>query len=325
MALKDDLFNKYSKNLELVARHLLPEKVDAIIGKYLCPICQNIFSIQDLEFDDNRNCLTEEHVPPQSVQWKRKVLTCKTCNSTQGGQVDSQQPKILNTKAFNSRVLGTVKDTRITFGDNLFVNGTMTTNADGKYSFIIDEKRSNPKHVSKFNEAVKSGTLKGSEAKWNTGDVTKNMISIIRAAYLWGFADLGYAFIFNMHFKQVRDQLLASNRDIYSHGNIIQSPTAFDKEGVHIVARPEDRGIYAVVMNLSASGFTDQVCVLLPGADSKATQRLENFKTSVKDGDFEFVPLEEIINPSMFLDPGECITPHIFWLAKYESADQRSI
>lgn len=320
MGLKEDLFKKYSSNLELVVRHILPEKMDAFRGKYLCPICQNLFTIQDLEVNDSGNYLTEEHVPPQSVQWKRKVLTCKICNNTQGGQVDSQQTTILSTKAFNSGVLGAVKDTRITFADKIFVNGAMTANVGGKYSFVIDERRSNPKHVSKFHKAVRSGTLKGSEARWNTGDVRKNMISIIRAAYLWGFADLGYAFIFNMHFKQIREQLLAPDKDIYSQRNIIQSPTAFDKEGIYIVDHPYDRGISTVVMNLTASGVTDQVCVLLPGADSLAMQRLENFKTSLKDGDFELVPLDEIVNPSVLLDPEECLTPYMFWLAKYESS-----
>jgi hypothetical protein len=325
MGLKEDLFKKYSTNLELVIRHLLPEKVEAVKGKYLCPICQNLFSIQDLEIIDGRNYLTEEHVPPQSVQWRRKVLTCKVCNNTQGGQVDGHQTKILNTKAFNSGILGTVKNTRITFGDKLFVNGAMTTKEDGKHSFVVDEKRSNPKHVAKFKDKVKSGDLAGSEAKWNTGDIRKNMISIIRAAYLWGFADLGYAFIFNPHFKKIREQLLAPDEDIYWQRNIIQSPTAFDKEGVHIVAHPDNRGISAVVMNLTASGFTDQVCVLLPGTDSRAMERLDNFKTSLTDGAFELVPLEELMTPSMLLDADECLTPYIFWLAKYESSDSTGL
>ncbi|MBL0742632.1 hypothetical protein [Chryseolinea lacunae] len=300
---------------------MLPEKAEAFKGKYLCPICQNLFSIQDLEVNDNRNYLTEEHVPPESVQWKRKVLTCKVCNNTQGSAVDSQQAKVLNTKAFNLGILGTVKDTRISFGDKLFVNGTMMTRNDGKYTFVIDPKRSNPKHVLQFNDAAKSGSVAGYEARWNAGDLRKNMISIIRAAYLWGFADLGYAFIFNTHFSKIREQILFPEKDIYSQRNIIQSPTGFDEEGIHIVAHPENLGISAVVMNLTASGLTDQVCVLLPGADSRAMDRLDAFKNSLKDRTFELVPLREFMSPAMLLDPDECMNPYMFWLATYEPAD----
>lgn len=320
MGLKENLYATYSANLELVVKHLFPEKYEVIKGKYLCPICLDVFSMQDLEVNNNGNYLTEEHVPPQSVQWKRKVLTCKTCNTIQGGRVDSHQPRILNTKAFNSGISGTSKNIRITFGSNLSINGTLTIKEDGKLSFVIDDKRSNPSHVTKFNGAVKSGSLAGSEAKWDTGDKKKAIISIIRAAYLWGFADLGYAFIFNPHFSKIREQLLFPDRDVYWQQNIIQSPTAFHDEGIHVVAHPDDLGISAVVMNLTASGFTDQVCVLLPGADSQGVNRLNTFKKSLKHAEFELIPLQEIMNPQLLSDAEECITPYMFWLVKYESS-----
>lgn len=316
MALKEDLFKQYSKNLELVFTEKHPDLLDKIRGKYMCPICFQVFSIEHLVMQENFNCLTEEHIPPKSVQWKRKALTCKHCNNDQGGKVDGHLSKLLHTKAFNSGIEGTSKPVTVMLDNKHYVNGAMTAKEDGQYTFEPNDKRSNPSSMAKFHEVSNAGELVGKEVKWSTGDKKKNMISMIRAAYLWGFADLGYAFILNGNLDKVREQILFPDRDVYWRENIIQSQ-AFDLEGLHIVMNPKELGTTGVVMQLTASGFTDTVCVLLPGADDDAIGRLENLKRSLKNVDIEFTPITNLIPHGMLTHPEECMEPYYYWVVNY--------
>ena len=52
-------------------------------GDYLCPICLNEYSEQDV-----KNVLTEEDVPQKSLGGNRIALTCRKCNSRCGSDID---------------------------------------------------------------------------------------------------------------------------------------------------------------------------------------------------------------------------------------------
>ena len=153
MESKKELYDKYSKNLGLVSKYLPKGNIKILKGKYLCPICLGIFGKISLRNKGN-NDLTIEHVPPQSVGWQRKVLTCHNCNTSQGGKVDSHLPKILQTKAFNQRIAGAKLPSRFIVDGSLKVNGTSKV-IDSGYHFKFDKGRSNPKDFDKALEAVK--------------------------------------------------------------------------------------------------------------------------------------------------------------------------
>ena len=44
---------------------------------YICPLCQHVYAIA-------HEALTLEHVPPESVEGKPILVTCKACNNSQG-------------------------------------------------------------------------------------------------------------------------------------------------------------------------------------------------------------------------------------------------
>jgi len=97
MNLKNEVFNRHSKNLELFVRKYKPEFVDYVIGKYMCPICLVLFDQADLN-SSLTNYLTIEHIPPESAGWKKKTLTCKQCNNNQGSSMDSFLDESLKSK-----------------------------------------------------------------------------------------------------------------------------------------------------------------------------------------------------------------------------------
>src|SRR6266853_6998366 len=55
------------------------------VPTYVCPICCSPFTVEAL--NDRR--LSVEHVPPQSVGGRELLLTCTTCNNTDGTKLDA--------------------------------------------------------------------------------------------------------------------------------------------------------------------------------------------------------------------------------------------
>lgn len=58
-------------------------------GKLLCPICLKEFGESDIE-----DSLTEEHVIPSSADGRITTLTCRSCNSASGSEIDSHFARV---------------------------------------------------------------------------------------------------------------------------------------------------------------------------------------------------------------------------------------
>lgn len=315
MLSKEQIFRKYSQNLGMVSVIVFPEKTEKLKEKYVCPICLRDFSIDYLN-TVYENHLTEEHIPPKSVGWKRKILTCKKCNSSQGGVLDSQLTKLLLTKAFNKKTPGATINSRVVINKNITVHGTASIKRDGKFHVHIDTKRSNPKQIESVKEILSKPGTPDIQASWQSGDLKKAMISMIRAAYLWGFAEFGYAFVFNGNFDRIREQILFPDRDLYFERFILEGEFSKEWEGIHMITEPADAEAYAIIMNLNAHGISDEICVLLPGADEMALERIESLKKQIKEKapDLDFLPL---IDETVLLDPEKCIFLLSYWFEKY--------
>lgn len=312
---KETVFKKYSQNLEMVSGIVFPEKADKLRGKYVCPICLRDFAIEYLN-STLKNHLTEEHVPPKSVGWKRKILTCKECNSSQGGILDSQLSKLLLTKAFNKNTPGATINGKFVFKKDFIVRGTASINKDGKLQVNVDTKRTNPREMESVKEIISQSDIADIQASWQSGDLKRAMISMIRAAYLWGFAEFGYAFVFNRNFDRIREQILYPDRNLYFERFILGGEFPQHWEGIHILTEPSEAESYAVIMNLNAHGISDEICVLLPGADENGLERIERLKNEIKGNapDLAFVPL---IDETLLLDPEKCIFLLSYWFEKY--------
>ena len=88
--LRKKLFDKYSANLHLLHDNgLLPHLRLPHNQTFICPVCLNPFSVDDLD-TTKENHLTLEDVPPKSLGGKPTILTCKVCNNTAGQQIDVQ-------------------------------------------------------------------------------------------------------------------------------------------------------------------------------------------------------------------------------------------
>src|ERR1035438_10135188 len=75
-------------------------------GNILCPLCLKEFGESDIE--DN---LTEEHVIPSSADGRITTLTCRSCNSVSGSEIDSHFARVFRIE--EARQTGATIDARI--------------------------------------------------------------------------------------------------------------------------------------------------------------------------------------------------------------------
>ena len=189
MQSKTELFDIYSNNLYLVTKGLFGDESKK--DSYICPVCLRLFYRQHLK-PNNNIYLTEEHIPPKSVKWKRKVLTCNQCNTKQGGVLDSQLPIVLNTRAFLRGQSGTSLDSDFLINNEIKTAGTTKIGVKGTYHFDFDPKRTSPKDNDRIKTILKEGNKTPDiKVNYKTGKLKNALISVIRAAYLWAFSQLG--------------------------------------------------------------------------------------------------------------------------------------
>jgi len=310
---KEQIFDTYSKNLNLVTPYTHPGFKSSDV--YVCPLCFGIYGREALK----TKILTIEHVPPKSVGWKKKVLTCQKCNTKQGGQIDSHLQRTLKTRSFNRLVPGTKIQAKIISNDSIKLHGTIQIGMNAKeFKIEVDPKRSDPENYQKHQTLLESGNLKKTTFSYGKGNLRKTTLSILRAGYLWGFAELGYGFIFNPNFDSLRLQLQNPNQFIYSKHNILYGNFSKDTEGINILA-VSDFEAFACVFELRLGDFIENACVLMPGSTKKALDDLENVKRLISEikPDLRFTLWE---NTGLLNKDPECIYPFKYWMEKLDDS-----
>ncbi|MGB3467748.1 MAG: hypothetical protein WBA74_20850, partial [Cyclobacteriaceae bacterium] len=219
------------------------------------PLCFEPFTKISLN-SDSTNQLTLEDVPPKSLGGNPKVLTCKNCNSFSGSELDvhilnhllSLDAKALNNVTFNTSFeSGGAK-----------VNGTISTNNEGKLTLNVEAKRSNPKEIEMIKKWINHSLFKYELFSplngWNTegGSVKakfslpnnyikrRSEIAALRIGYLYAFSILGYSFLLNSHLYKVREQILNPDKEILPKQFWINYEFPKEAEGVNIISSPNE-------------------------------------------------------------------------------------
>ncbi len=315
MLSKSQLFNIYSENLNLVSRSLFNDK--SCKGQYLCPICLKIFLLEHLQ-SNHKLYLTEEHVPPKSVTWKRKVLTCNSCNTKQGGMFDSHLPIAFKAKAFLRKEPRVELDTNFTINNEIKSAGTTAITEEGGYKIQFDPKRTSPKGNELIKELLKEGNRTPNiNVKFKAGNPKNAIVSIIRSAYLWAFSELGYAFVFNPNLNSYR-QLILNQSDPEDHlKKVIKAKFPDNAKGVNIITKPENYGCYLVLIEPKVSGYSEKLGVLLPGNMSSGFELINHVIKGVgnKCSTWE---CQDLNNSNILNNQELCIFPYMYWKKKYK-------
>lgn len=300
------IFHKYNTNIKLIKKKYPSSFQELHKDAYYCPLCLKGFSVKDV-FGANP-ALTLEHIIPASIGGKKKVLTCASCNNNHGAKTDSLLYNHLKGRSFLEGILDVEADVKIKFHDD----------ADGLNKFPLHGLNASVKHLddsgkkwmfySKTNNyldnKIKSFFSSGGKFDVSITFPSEDVISlgIVKAAYLYTFYKLGYAFIFTDYGQVVR-RLIEKNDEILK--TLIFNGTFNDKnipDGIYLLEGDSDNDGYLIFLTFNTIKFT----VLMPGNSDRnilsGYKKPEKLKFS-NISDYDIVTNEDLFD-----------RPFIYWI-----------
>lgn len=269
------LFEKYSSNLDIVIdAGRLPRF--CIRKSYVCPLCKAVFSIGDLNRESD-NMLTIEHIPPKSVTSLGIVLACKQCNNSHGSKFDSELSKKVESGSFLQLTEGSTIVANFKLDNGMDSRGHLQISNDSTIEVFMDGKRTNPGYATNFINFV---TGKDNDSKINMTIVSHNKklakLSLLRAAYLFAFMKLGYAFVFTQEAERIRKMI---NKDTkLSELDFVTSNKVPDELlGMSIIVDPQFAKGYLVGFKLKQGKYEENIGVMLPAPHRKSNEFFEYF------------------------------------------------
>jgi len=339
---KQKIFDLFSQNLEWVKEHPDVNFVPDFSNGYICPLCFDPFFAKDL-INTASNPLTLEDVPPVSMGGKSLTLTCKSCNSKSGHELDVHLLNFLLKEDSKSFLPGS--SSRASFEiEGKKVNGSFTMDKNGTAILSIEPKISNPidskffldkmswKMPRTYNPLFNSDE---SLTEWSsptfTLDFTRNSnkrraeVALLRIAYLMAYANLGNGFLINGGLYRVREQILNPDKNVL--GNVFWINYHFPKalEGINIISQPKELQSFLVVFNLKTKSISRQFAVVLPGPSKPSIDVYKYIEEylCVGDGSKSVNFMVEHIRQLDYLKTKEyAYASHMFW-QEYTSPDYK--
>lgn len=297
------IFDKYVSQLKTLHKNgLLPEYIEYKEGVYICPICLNEFIEDDLK-DDSANMLTLEDAPPKSLGGKANTMTCKTCNSRCGHEIDfhlTERLIELDERAF----LPNVK-TRAKFTHNgLKIQGELNIDSNGKITVIHDKKNNHPEKLDRYVKTTGKNDIVDIEFKPTRVDKHRIEVALLKTAYLLAFEQYGYSLILSSPFNIVREQLKNPDLELYPEGFWTkQGSFKKEHEGVHLITSDGFEGFHAI-FSLDTKTSENRFGVYLPISEKTTSEVIEKLKE--KEAGFE-LKMESYMTNNYFDDSGNMI------------------
>ncbi|NQX42323.1 hypothetical protein SAMN05421820_11143 [Pedobacter steynii] len=329
---KQRIFNLFSQNLEWVKEHPDVNFVPDFSDGYICPLCFDPFFAEDL-LHTAKNPLTLEDVPPVSLGGKPLTLTCKSCNSKSGHELDVHLLNVLLENDSKSFLPGS--NSRASFEINgRKVNGSVIIDKDGKLVLNVEPKISNPAHSKFFLDKMSPKTVSTyspvfgftKPLEWTSPTFTLNVnriynqrradVALLRIAYLLAYANLGNGFLINGGLYKVREQILNPEKNIL--GNVFWIKTEFPKalEGINIISQPQELQSFLVIFNLKTKSISRQFAIVLPGPSKPSVDVYKFIEEHLCVGDgsgsFDFM-VEHIPQIDHLKTKEYAYSSYIFW------------
>lgn len=206
---RKQLFDKFSNQLHLLKENGLID-IELMYEKtFICPICLEQFQENDIVSSNINNFLTEEDAPPAKLNGKRITLTCKTCNSTAGHQIDNHLINRIRENDDNSFYKGSVQYRNFNFeGEN--ITSEITSNGDGILKVLHRTKKNNPTLIEKFFYGIKNktiGPILNLEPKTYNVNAERVSLALLKTSYIITFSKFGYIFLLDNYYQNIRNQI----------------------------------------------------------------------------------------------------------------------
>lgn len=255
---RNTIFKKFSKQLhEIVADGLY--NIDLKYEQtYVCPICLNQYSIEDLK-TEVENHLTLEDAPPYSLGGKANTLTCKKCNNESGHKIDFHLVELLNEKEIRNFLPNTETKVTMEHGGQK-VQGILKIDNEGTITVNHLLKSNNPTTLKNYVEKTGKDDTPDLYFKTSRVEAKKVEVALLKSAYILAFEHYGYSLILSSAFDVVRQQILNPDDDIYPIGFWSkQSNYTEENSGVHVITSKGYEGIMSIFIletaNKNKSGY----------------------------------------------------------------------
>jgi len=235
------------------------ERVTGVAGVYLCPLCGDAFTQDDVESDR----LTLEDVPPKSVGGRPMCLTCRPCNSAGGHQVDATVAELARMgrlhDAANRR--GTPFSARAhvpTLAGR--VNARLSYDKNGVRSLKAYRSENDPRIL----ESAATVTSVRVSVPFRVSERVA-FVSFLRAGYLAAFSFGGYSFALDGRLDAVRRQIATPDADIIPQSAMMIVPRDAVPSNAPFVGK-SIRPILAtaVCLTIAPRAYRGAIMVMLP-------------------------------------------------------------
>ena len=230
MSKKEDkrkaIFEKYRRNLNLLIDNGF---ITAQKDVYLCPIC--LRPHKDIYETDP---LTLEDAPPKSLGGKANTLTCKSCNSKAGHQIDNHLIERLREIDSANFLPSTETLVKLKFnGDTL--QGRVSVAADGTITMYHATKTNNPQKLDAAMKQLTGGMAVDIDFLKSRVIPEKLEYALLKTGYIMMFERFGYSLILDKCFDLVRQQLRNPEQRIYPEGFWFSPPYPKTMTGVYFI------------------------------------------------------------------------------------------
>lgn len=245
---------------------------------YLCPLCiKNFFYYQNGEYFES-DTFSDDHYPPESAGGTRTILVCKPCNDFYGRKMDFVLKEYLQSQAFLSKNKSAAYPLKFSYsgiaGNYKIVAGWQ----DGMMVKNVDFKKY---------PLIKQWLMDMGKDAWNLNIKisfpSEKLIAmaLLRAAYLYCFANWGYDFAFSVAGKNLRDVLQGSGLHPLSNLGVFGDVSSISlSNGFYFINNPKKFQVFQAIFDifLPETDVTRKVFVLIPGPSEEAWAKLANFK-----------------------------------------------
>lgn len=264
----------------------------------MCPICLTIIT------KEQTNDLSKDHVPPKSVGGKDIVLTCKKCNNIQGAEIDKHLHQVRNRLSFLNRRPNSNVFEQIQIEGLSSVKSKISITEEGGFYFYIDKENTKPKEYQDFLKMLDSRLPRNITFNIQLGNLRLADLSVIRAAYLYGFMQLGYGFIFNENMGLIRGQIMASNKILLKTKLVFKGDESHPT-GIYLANPNGAPKFFLVVFNLGS----DRAIVALPSGQTGSLQSIEAYFSSISS--ISNLDVFSINTGIILIDEEGCILPFL--------------
>lgn len=287
-AAKHYLFNLFSddlkktlKDCQLKLSHRQFPIPDTL---YLCPISLNYFAEGSLESGE----LTLEHVPPQSLGGKGKLLTCRQANNLDGQSTDKRLLNYfrgLNFEINEGKIEGEISSAALGI-TRIRTELVIGTSEAPKFQFIASKKNL---EALKYKKLFENWDGTSFNIKWNIQKAIDKR-ALLKCAYLCAFRFVGYHLLFRKKaFREETYGMLVAY--LRSTDDAVDFPVPFfsghfsaDCPAVGLVAAPEEYLALYVQLEFKLAGQFFKFTVFLPHPDETSLAKLASLNGLMENG-----------------------------------------